>query len=165
LSLPPWIASGLGGSQVANDTGENRSSGPEVAAESCFWTSKDPIRFAGGDTNLYAYVANDPINGIDPAGTTLIEPASGTSSLDAIVTDGPGGLEDGAGLGGGVPGGRRPSSICYGGGECEDKCSGVYLREQLQCDQESRFGVVRWICKWSAKRHYKKCLESCGIYE
>ncbi|MEM9067633.1 MAG: RHS repeat-associated core domain-containing protein [Myxococcota bacterium] len=32
------------------------------------WTAKDPILFAGGDTNLYAYVANDPINYVDPPG-------------------------------------------------------------------------------------------------
>lgn len=32
------------------------------------WISKDPIGFAGGDTNLYGYVLNDPINFIDPTG-------------------------------------------------------------------------------------------------
>ena len=32
------------------------------------WTSKDPIRFNGGDTNLYGYVLNDPVNFFDPAG-------------------------------------------------------------------------------------------------
>jgi len=26
------------------------------------WTAKDPIDFAGGDTNLYGYMANDPVN-------------------------------------------------------------------------------------------------------
>ena len=30
--------------------------------------SKDPILFAGGDTNLYGYVMQDPINLIDPSG-------------------------------------------------------------------------------------------------
>jgi RHS repeat-associated protein len=32
------------------------------------WTAKDPIFFAGGDTDLYGYVLNDPINLIDPIG-------------------------------------------------------------------------------------------------
>jgi len=32
------------------------------------WTAKDPIRFRGGDANLYGYVFNDPLNWIDPSG-------------------------------------------------------------------------------------------------
>jgi RHS repeat-associated protein len=32
------------------------------------WTSKDPIRFAGGDIGLYSYVGGDPINRVDPSG-------------------------------------------------------------------------------------------------
>jgi RHS repeat-associated protein len=32
------------------------------------WTSKDPLRFGGGDPNLYGYVLGDPINHVDVAG-------------------------------------------------------------------------------------------------
>ncbi|MDX1610405.1 MAG: RHS repeat-associated core domain-containing protein, partial [Halofilum sp. (in: g-proteobacteria)] len=32
------------------------------------WTVKDPILFAGGSANLYGYVLNDPVNGVDPNG-------------------------------------------------------------------------------------------------
>ena len=32
------------------------------------WLSKDPIGFAGGDTNLYGYVLQDPVNLLDPSG-------------------------------------------------------------------------------------------------
>lgn len=37
---------------------------PEVGR----WTSKDPILFKGGDTNLYGYVMNDPVNFTDSTG-------------------------------------------------------------------------------------------------
>jgi RHS repeat-associated protein len=32
------------------------------------WTAKDPIFFAGGDTNLYGYCVGDPMNWVDPEG-------------------------------------------------------------------------------------------------
>jgi RHS repeat-associated protein len=44
------------------------------------WISKDPIGFEGGDTNLYGYVLNDPVNLVDsygqggPAGHGLVGP-------------------------------------------------------------------------------------------
>jgi len=37
------------------------------------WTSKDPIGFAGGDTNLYGYVLQDPVNFIDPHGEDAVD--------------------------------------------------------------------------------------------
>ena len=40
----------------------------EYDAESGRWLQKDPIRFQGGDTNLYGYVGQDPINYVDPDG-------------------------------------------------------------------------------------------------
>ncbi|CAN5495627.1 hypothetical protein BH10BDE1_BH10BDE1_23640 [soil metagenome] len=35
------------------------------------WLSKFPILFYGGDTNLYRYVMNDPVNLVDPSGLKL----------------------------------------------------------------------------------------------
>ena len=35
------------------------------------WTSKDPIGFAGG-LNLYGYVVQDPVNGVDPSGLSRL---------------------------------------------------------------------------------------------
>ncbi|ADV45616.1 hypothetical protein Nitsa_0345 [Nitratifractor salsuginis DSM 16511] len=32
------------------------------------WTSKDPLLFGGGDSNLYGYVLGDPVGGFDPIG-------------------------------------------------------------------------------------------------
>ncbi len=34
------------------------------------WTAKDPILFAGGDTDLFGYCLNDPVNLVDPSGLT-----------------------------------------------------------------------------------------------
>lgn len=38
------------------------------------WTSKDPILFGGGDTNLYGYTFSDPVNFIDPSGLKIYDP-------------------------------------------------------------------------------------------
>jgi len=43
------------------------------------WTSRDPIGLAGGDTDLYAYCANDPVNAVDPSGLCGISAPAGTT--------------------------------------------------------------------------------------
>jgi RHS repeat-associated protein len=43
----------------------------EYDQETGRWITKDPIGFAGGDGNLYAYVGNEPVNNVDPEGLCL----------------------------------------------------------------------------------------------
>lgn len=38
------------------------------------WLSKNPLRFNGGDSNLYGYVMSDPVNFIDPSGNVPVLP-------------------------------------------------------------------------------------------
>lgn len=61
---PFGFASGL----YDRDTKLVRFGARDYDPETGRWTARDPIRFAGGDANLYGYVLNDPINGIDPNG-------------------------------------------------------------------------------------------------
>ncbi len=48
------------------------------------WTSKDPIRFRGGDTNLYGYVLGDPVNLIDVNGLETVVNEGGDVTFDGI---------------------------------------------------------------------------------
>jgi RHS repeat-associated protein len=60
------------------------------------WTSKDPFDFNGGDSNLYGYILNDPINFVDVEGEKWINPThpgwcvllTVYTSLDEIDKDG-----------------------------------------------------------------------------
>jgi RHS repeat-associated protein len=51
------------------------------------WTARDPIDFAGGDTDLYAYVMNDPVNWVDPGGLTSLPDriTQATTAADALT--------------------------------------------------------------------------------
>lgn len=42
------------------------------------FVSEDPVGFQGGDSNLYAYVGNAPVNFTDPSGFERLHPAAGT---------------------------------------------------------------------------------------
>ncbi|WP_052316623.1 RHS repeat domain-containing protein [Thioalkalivibrio nitratireducens] len=50
------------------DTGLVRFGARDYDPATGRWTAKDPIRFAGGDANLYGYVLGDPANLTDPTG-------------------------------------------------------------------------------------------------
>jgi len=64
ISIPFGFAGGLADS----DTGLVRFGYRDYDPETGRWTARDPIGFAGGDTNLYGYVFSDPINYFDPTG-------------------------------------------------------------------------------------------------
>ena len=65
---------GFAGGLYDPDTGLVRFGARDYDPESGRWTAKDPILFDGGDSNLYAYVLNDPINLIDPEGLFVQAP-------------------------------------------------------------------------------------------
>jgi RHS repeat-associated protein len=50
------------------DTGLVRFGARDYDAQIGRWLAKDPIGFGGGQGNLYGYVANDPVNLVDPSG-------------------------------------------------------------------------------------------------
>jgi len=67
-SLPFEVPFGFAGGLYDKDTGLVRFGYRDYDPETGRWTAKDPILFAGGDTDLYGYCLNDPVNWIDPYG-------------------------------------------------------------------------------------------------
>ena len=65
---PGFQPFGFAGGLYDRDTGLVRFGARDYDAEIGRWTAKDPILFAGGDTNLYGYVVSDPVNLIDRYG-------------------------------------------------------------------------------------------------
>jgi len=65
---PGFQPFGFAGGLYDPDTGLTRFGARDYDAETGRWTAKDPILFGGGDSNLFGYTGNDPVNGIDPAG-------------------------------------------------------------------------------------------------
>ena len=66
------IPFGFAGGLQDNDTGLIRFGYRDYDPETGRWTARDPIGFAGGDTNLYGYVLGDPINWVDPEGENAV---------------------------------------------------------------------------------------------
>lgn len=69
---PGFQPFGFAGGIYDRDTKLVRFGARDYDAEIGRWTAKDPIGFAGGDSNLYGYVLDDPINLIDPTGETYL---------------------------------------------------------------------------------------------
>jgi RHS repeat-associated protein len=65
---PGFQPFGFAGGIYDPDTGLTRFGARDYDAETGRWTAKDPILFDGGDSNLFGYVAQDPVNGVDFSG-------------------------------------------------------------------------------------------------
>jgi len=79
---PGFQPFGFAGGLYDADTGLVRFGARDYDAVVGRWTSKDPILFGGGTTNLYEYAGGDPVNRIDATGLdTLAVTASGTAGL------------------------------------------------------------------------------------
>ncbi len=63
---------GFAGGLHDRDTGLVRFGYRDYDPDIGRWTTKDPILFAGGDTDLFGYCLNNPINFIDPTGEFLV---------------------------------------------------------------------------------------------
>jgi RHS repeat-associated protein len=65
---PGFQPFGFAGRLYDSDTGLTHFGSRDYDAETGRFLSQDPLDFAGGETNLYAYVAGDPVNCVDPTG-------------------------------------------------------------------------------------------------
>ena len=65
---PGFQPFGFAGGLADADTGLVHFGAREYWPKVGRWTSKDPLRFAAGDPNLYGYVLADPVNLLDPRG-------------------------------------------------------------------------------------------------
>ncbi|WP_439952562.1 RHS repeat-associated core domain-containing protein [Desulfonema ishimotonii] len=62
---------GFAGGLYDADTGLVRFGYRDYDPDTGRWTAKDPILFAGGDTDLYGYCLNEPVNLTDPNGLEI----------------------------------------------------------------------------------------------
>jgi RHS repeat-associated protein len=87
------IPFGFAGGLHDQDTGLVRFGFRDYDPDVGRWTAKDPIGFAGGDTDLYGYCLNDPMNLIDPRG---LWGEGRPSPFGPTIDPGPGGGPAGA---------------------------------------------------------------------
>jgi RHS repeat-associated protein len=81
-STPGFQPFGFAGGIYDLDTKLTRFGARDYDAQIGRWTAKDPILFDGGDTNLYGYVLNDPMNLNDPKG---LSPSFGDCLVECLA--------------------------------------------------------------------------------
>jgi len=88
---PGFQPFGFAGGIYDRDTNLIRFGARDYDPETGRWTAKDPIKFAGGDSNLYGYTFNDPINWTDTNG--MVAPIIIAAGAGAVI----GGISGAAG--------------------------------------------------------------------
>ncbi len=85
---PGFQPFGFAGGIYDRDTGLTRHGARDYDPETGRWTAKDPLRFAGDDTNLYGYVMNDPVHKFDQSGllSLLAGTLVGLSVLGTVMS-------------------------------------------------------------------------------
>lgn len=85
---PGFQPFGFAGGIYDRNTGLVRFGARDYDAETGRWTAKDPILFGGGDTNLYGYVLNDPVNLTDVSGLVIACRENCPSTWETLVWSG-----------------------------------------------------------------------------
>jgi RHS repeat-associated protein len=67
-TAPGFQPFGFAGGLLDDQTGLTRFGARDYDPTTGRWTAKDPVGYAGGQANFYAYVSNNPLNAIDPRG-------------------------------------------------------------------------------------------------
>jgi RHS repeat-associated protein len=114
---PGFLPFGFAGGLYDPDTRLVRFGARDYDAQVGRFVSKDPTLFAGGDTNLYGYVLDDPINLIDPLGTDWVDTTANVSAGigDALLLGYGDELRD-----------WTDRQFGWNGGASVDRCSGAY---------------------------------------
>jgi RHS repeat-associated protein len=126
---PGFQPFGFAGGLYDSATGLVRFGVRDYDAEVGRWTAKDPIRFAGGDENIYAYVGGDPVGKIDPEGDV------------AVATGGNGNT---------IPGHQRQDDRCsvpgrIGSAMNSSRCIKECCQRHDRCFSEYKCNMSSWI--------------------
>ncbi|MBI2435163.1 MAG: RHS repeat-associated core domain-containing protein [Candidatus Hydrogenedentes bacterium] len=141
-SLAVTIPLGFAGGLHDRTTGLVRFGFRDYDPKTGRWTAKDPIGFAGGDVNLYGYVANNPIHFSDPAGQWIVQAigfgvgaavgaissyCSGGDFWDVVQSGAIGGL---AGVISTIPGGAAVGALFGAGAGIASNIGISYINDQ-----------------------------------
>ncbi len=88
---PGFQPFGFGGGLADSDTGLVRLGARDYDPRTGRFTARDPLLFAGGETNLYRYALGDPVNRRDPEGLAvpvIIGGAAAGAAVNVAVTVG-----------------------------------------------------------------------------